>query len=72
MLFAHPQSLAIARKPRTMSITKPNQELSRDLKAAASALDDAGQDLYREAKSFAEPEFLIAIAKIAQLHEHVD
>lgn len=55
-----------------MSLTKPNQELRRDLKAAASALDDAAQDLFREAKSYAEPEFLIAMAKIAQLHEHVD
>lgn len=55
-----------------MSLTKPNQELRRDLKAAASALDDAAHDLFREAKSYAEPEFLIAMAKIAQLHEHVD
>ena len=72
MLFAHTQSLAITRKPRAMSLTKPNQELRRDLKAAASALDDAAHDLFREAKSYAEPEFLIAMAKIAQLHEHVD
>ena len=55
-----------------MPLTKPNQELRSDLKAAASALDDAAQDLFREAKSYAEPEFLIVMAKIAQLHEHVD
>ena len=47
-----------------MSLTKPNQQLRRDLKAAASALDDAAHDLFREAKSYAEPEFLIAMAKI--------
>lgn len=68
MGFAHTQSLAIARSP----LTKLNQELRRDLKAAASALADATQDLFREAKSYAEYEFLNAMAKIAQLHEHVD
>lgn len=55
-----------------MPLTKPNQELRRNLKAAAFALDDAAQDLFREAKSHAEPEFLVAMAKIAKLHEHVD
>lgn len=55
-----------------MSLTKPNEELRRHLKAAAFALDDAAQDLFREAKRYAEPEFLMAMAKIAQLHEHVD
>lgn len=55
-----------------MPLTKPNQELRRDLKAAASALEDAAHDLFREAKTYAEPEFLAAMEKIGKLHEHVD
>jgi len=55
-----------------MPLTKSNQELKRDLKEAASALDDAEHDLFREAKSYAEPEFLAAMEKIRKLHEHVD
>ncbi|MNJ18697.1 hypothetical protein D3C77_130040 [compost metagenome] len=55
-----------------MPLTKPNQELRRDLKDAASALEDAAHDLFREAKTYAEPEFLEAMKKIGRLHEHVD
>jgi phenylalanine-4-hydroxylase len=55
-----------------MALTKPNQELRRDLKAAASALEDAVHDLFGEAKTFAEPDFLAAMEKIGKLHEHVD
>ncbi|NBB58930.1 hypothetical protein GVN18_06520 [Pseudomonas sp. ODNR1LW] len=55
-----------------MPLTKPNQELRRDLKAAASALEDAAHDLFREAKTYAEPEFLAAMEKIGKLHEHMD
>lgn len=72
MVFTHTELIAPSREPRTMSLTKPNQELRRNLKAAAFALDDAAQDLFREAKGDAEPEFLVAMAKIANLHEHVD
>ena len=55
-----------------MPLTKPNQELHSDLKTAASALDDAAHDLFREAKSYGEPEFLAAMERIVKLHEHVD
>jgi hypothetical protein len=55
-----------------MTLTKPNQQFRRDLKAAASVLEDAAQDLFREAKTCAEPELLVAIEKIGKLHEHVD
>ncbi|WP_339545128.1 hypothetical protein [Pseudomonas sp. RA_35y_Pfl2_P32] len=55
-----------------MPLTKPNQELRRDLKAAASALEDAAHDLFREAKAYAEPEFLAAMEKIGKLQEHMD
>ena len=72
MFFTHTELIATSRDPHTMPLTKPNQELRRNLKAAAFALDDAAQELFREAKGYAEAEFLIAMAKIAQLHEHVD
>lgn len=55
-----------------MGITKPNQELRRDLKAAASALEDVAHDIFREAKTRSEPEFLAAMEKIGKLHEHMD
>lgn len=55
-----------------MGLNKPTQELRNDLKAAASALEDAAHDLFREAKSYAEPDFLAAMEKISKLHEHVD
>ena len=72
MVFTHTDLSGTSREPHTMPLTKPNQELRRNLKAAAFALDDAAQDLFREAKGYAEPEFLVAMAKIAKLHEHVD
>lgn len=55
-----------------MPFTTPSQELRGNLKTAAFALDDATQDLFQEAKSYAEPEFLVAMAKIANLYEHID
>ena len=55
-----------------MPLTKPNQELRRDLKSAASALEDAAQDLFREAKTYAEPEFMEAMERIGKLHESMD
>lgn len=72
MVFTHTELIATSRKPHPMPLTKPNQELRMNLKAAAFALDDVAQDLFREAKGYAEPEFLMAMAKIANLHEHVD
>lgn len=55
-----------------MPLTKPNQELRHDLKAAASAIEDAAQDLFREAKTYAEPEFMEAMERIGKLHESMD
>lgn len=55
-----------------MPLTKPNQELHSDLKAAASALDDAAHDLFREAKSYSEPKFSAAMEKIRKLCEDAD
>jgi hypothetical protein len=55
-----------------MPLTKPNQQLRRDLKEAAAQFDDAAQDIFREAKTKAEPEFLAAMEKIGKLHECLD
>lgn len=49
-----------------MPLTKPNQDLRRNLKAAAFALDDAAQELFREAKGYAEPEFLETVVRDRQ------
>lgn len=64
--------IATSRETHTIPLTKPNHELRRNLKAVAFALDDAAQDLFREAKGYAESEFLVAMEKIAILHEHID
>ena len=47
MVFSDTGLIATSREPQTMPLTKPNQELRRNLKAAAFALDDAAQDLFR-------------------------
>ena len=50
----------------TQPRTTPRPE-SRSL-----ALEDAANDLLREVKTYAEPEFLVAMEKIGKLHEHMD
>ncbi|KTB90876.1 peptidase [Pseudomonas syringae ICMP 11293] len=55
-----------------MGLTKPNQQLRRDLKAAASALEAAAQDIFRQAKTYNGPEYLEVMKKIGKLHEQVD
>ncbi|MGH8447904.1 hypothetical protein [Pseudomonas sp.] len=55
-----------------MPLTKPNQQLRRDLKAAASTLDDAAHDLFRSAKQCDEAGFLAVMEKIGKLHECID
>lgn len=55
-----------------MALTKPNQQLRRDLKEAASALDDAAHDLFRSAKQCDEAGFLAVMEKIGKLHECID
>jgi hypothetical protein len=49
MAFTHTELTATSREPHTMPLTKPNQELRRNLKAAAFALDDAAHG-FRELK----------------------
>ena len=55
-----------------MKLNKPNQELFIELKAAASALDDAAHELFQVAKQGGEAEFLVMMDKILKLHERAD
>ncbi|MBV7523423.1 hypothetical protein KW834_03255 [Pseudomonas sp. PDM29] len=55
-----------------MTLTKPNQELRRDLKAAAFSLEEAALDLFRVAKQRGDAELLEAMETIEKLHEQAD
>lgn len=55
-----------------MPLTKPNQQLRRDLKEAAALLEEAAHDLFRVAKRCDEAGFLAVMEKIAELHEQAD
>jgi hypothetical protein len=55
-----------------MSLTKPNQELRRDLKAAAFALEEAALEMFRIAKQRGDTELLEAMETIEKLHEQAD
>ena len=55
-----------------MPLTKPNQELRRDLKAAAFSLEDAALDLFRVAKQRGDSGLLEAMETIERLHEQAD
>ena len=55
-----------------MPITKPNQELRRDLKAAAFSLEEAALELFRLTKQRGDAELLEAMETIEKLHEQAD
>jgi hypothetical protein len=55
-----------------MPLTKRNQELRRDLKAAAFSLEEAALDLFRVAKQRGDAELLEAMETIGKLHEQAD
>ncbi|MFP5498093.1 MAG: hypothetical protein ACLGJE_18305 [Gammaproteobacteria bacterium] len=55
-----------------MSLTKPNQQLRRDLKEAVLAIEGAANSLFKEAKMLEESGFLAAMGQIARLHGHAD
>lgn len=55
-----------------MPLTKPNQKLRRDLNDTASAIEDAANSLFKEAKMLDESGFLAAMGQIARLHGHAD
>ncbi|MGY4663209.1 hypothetical protein ACVWZ9_004003 [Pseudomonas chlororaphis] len=55
-----------------MSLTKLNQDLRRDLKAAAFALEEAALDVFSKAQGYKETEFLAAMEKVSKMHEQAD
>ena len=55
-----------------MALKKPNQQLRRGLLDAASALDDAAHDLFRESQARGDAALLAAAGKIVVLHKHID
>ncbi|CAI3803830.1 hypothetical protein ACQKF2_16585 [Pseudomonas hunanensis] len=55
-----------------MSLTKPNQQLRRDLKDAAFALESAALEIFHKAQAGAEAEFLEAMERVGKLHELAD
>lgn len=55
-----------------MPLTKPNQQLRRNLKAAAFSLEEAALDLFRVAKQRGDADLLEAMETIERLHEQAD
>ncbi|CAN7503265.1 hypothetical protein LJR277_003363 [Pseudomonas sp. LjRoot277] len=55
-----------------MALTKPNQELCRDLKSASRALEEAAHELLGAAKQCSEIELKVAMQKIEMLHRLAD
>ncbi|WP_162094812.1 hypothetical protein [Pseudomonas chlororaphis] len=55
-----------------MGLTKPNQKLRRDLKAAAFSLEEAALEMFRLAKQRGDVELLEAMDTIEKLHEQAD
>ncbi|WDG45689.1 hypothetical protein [Pseudomonas chlororaphis] len=55
-----------------MPLTKPNQQLRRDLKDAAFALEEAALDIFSKAQGCKEAEFLVAMEKVSKMHEQAD
>ncbi|UXL40069.1 hypothetical protein N7D90_07875 [Pseudomonas fragi] len=55
-----------------MALTKPNQQLRRDLKATAFALETAALEMFHKAQAGGEAEFLEAMKLVGELHELAD
>lgn len=55
-----------------MGLTKSNQELKRELNAAASALDYTAHDLFRGAETYGDAAFTASMERIVALHGHID
>lgn len=55
-----------------MGLTKPNQELRRDLKDAVSALDDAVHDLFKAAQADGDDAAIEAMERITGLYKQID
>ncbi|AZC51817.1 Protease subunit of ATP-dependent Clp [Pseudomonas chlororaphis subsp. piscium] len=55
-----------------MTLTKLNQDLRRDLKAAAFTLEEAALDIFSKAQGYKEAEFQVAMEKVSKMHEQAD
>ncbi|CAB5622621.1 Uncharacterised protein [Pseudomonas putida] len=55
-----------------MPLTKPNQQLRRDLKEAAFALESAALEIFHKAQGGEEAQFLEAMKRVGELHELAD
>ncbi len=55
-----------------MPLTKPNQQLRRDLKDAAFALESAALEIFHKAQGGEEAKFLEAMKRVGELHELAD
>ncbi|MEB6589653.1 hypothetical protein MXM82_10985 [Pseudomonas asiatica] len=55
-----------------MPLTKPNQQLRRDLKDAAFALESAALEIFHKAQAGDEAEFLAAMKRAEELHQLAD
>ncbi|EKT4562769.1 hypothetical protein QEM42_003971 [Pseudomonas putida] len=55
-----------------MTLTKPNQQLRRDLKDAAFALESAALEIFHKAQGGEEAQFLEAMKRVGKLHELAD
>ena len=55
-----------------MALSRPNQELRRNLKDAAAFLEDAAQALFAKAKKLPDAEFLSEMERIGKLNECID
>lgn len=55
-----------------MPLTKPNQQLRRDLKDAAFALESAALEIFHKAQGGEEAQFMEAMKRVGELHELAD
>ncbi|HDS1726847.1 hypothetical protein NPS53_07340 [Pseudomonas putida] len=55
-----------------MPLTKPNQQLRRDLKDAAFALESAALEIFHKAQGGEEAQFLEAMKRVGELHDLAD
>jgi hypothetical protein len=55
-----------------MSLTKPNQQLRRDLKAVASILENACADLGRLASRLSDADAIALIGLVGTIYEEAD
>ncbi len=55
-----------------MSLTKPNQQLRRDLKAVASILENSCADLGRLASRLSDADAIALIGLVGTLYEEAD